>query len=208
MYKNFMGMILLVVLIVSLSACASVGLTGLVSSVSSGSATTKSNINNKLGVGILKLEGTNLQVTTNQAAELLLTWKAVKSLTKDDTVSTQEISALYDQMQEALTEEQVQAIEKMTWTQADMDSLMAKYGIDSSAAQSSKTSSQKSSSGGPGGGMPPPDGGGDLGIGGSGVQQSKKTSASGQSSTAKLEEVNLKVADKIIELMRQLVIGA
>ncbi len=44
-------------------------------------------IESKLGVGILELEGTDLAVTADQANELLLLWKAVKSLNSDDAAS-------------------------------------------------------------------------------------------------------------------------
>jgi len=85
----------------------------------------------KLAVGTLKLEGTDQAVTAEQASTLLPLWKAVKSLSSSDTISQDEITALYDQIKEAMTDGQVQAIENLNLTQEDMTALMESLGIQS-----------------------------------------------------------------------------
>lgn len=83
----------------------------------------------KLAVGTLKLEGTDQAVTAEQASTLLPLWKAVKSLSSSDTISQDEITALYDQIKEVMTDGQVQAIENLNLTQEDMTALMESLGI-------------------------------------------------------------------------------
>ena len=78
----------------------------------------------KLAIGTLKLEGTDLAVTAKEANDLLPLWKAVKSLSASDTTAPAEIQALYKQIEGVITSEQTQAIQKMTWTQDDMQALM------------------------------------------------------------------------------------
>lgn len=95
----------------------------------------------KLLVGTLKLEGTDLAVTQDQAAALLPLWQQIRTLTwgamrgpggpggpdqtpaastpaADDAETQQQIDALLGQIQAAMTGEQLQAIEEMQITQA------------------------------------------------------------------------------------------
>jgi hypothetical protein len=83
----------------------------------------------KLAVGTFKLEKTDLAVTPAEAKELLPLWKAVKSLSASDTASPEEIQALYNQIKETMTPEQVQSIEKMDLSQEDFGALMKDLGI-------------------------------------------------------------------------------
>ena len=56
-------------------------------------------VETKLAIGTLKLEGTELAVSAEEARELLPLWKAVKSLSTSDTISSDEIQALYQNSQ-------------------------------------------------------------------------------------------------------------
>jgi hypothetical protein len=87
-------------------------------------------IEQKLAIGALKLEGSANAVTSEQAAALLPLWKAVKSMSASTTTSAEEMSALYEQIQGAMTAEQVQAIKDLTLTMEDTQSLMKEYGIE------------------------------------------------------------------------------
>lgn len=98
----------------------------------------------RLAAGTLLLEDTDLKVSAEQAAALLPLWKAVKSLAASETSSADEISAIFDQIQESLSAEQVSAIEAMSLGGEEMAALAEKYDIQ----------------GGPGGGGMP---GGDMG---------------------------------------------
>lgn len=86
-------------------------------------------VDQKLAVGILKLEGTSLAVTPAQAKILLPLWTALKALSTNNNTTTDEINALFQQMQGSLTPDQVAAIQKMTWQQSDLQTLAQQYGV-------------------------------------------------------------------------------
>ncbi len=131
----------------------------------------------RLAVGILSLENGDLAVTPEQAQTLLPLWKAVRTLSSSDTASGEEIQALYEQIQEALSAGQLQQIQSLNLTQDDLRALMEQYGIQPnlpagvegnlSQEQIATRVAQRAEGGfpgsGPGGGFPP-----DGGMGGGG----------------------------------------
>ena len=100
----------------------------------------------QLAVGTLKLEGTANAVDPATAANLLPLWKAVNSLTGADTTSPIEINALYKQIKDAMTLEQVAAITAMKLTRADMVQVAQEKGLTIPGMQAASTGSQTSSS--------------------------------------------------------------
>ena len=84
----------------------------------------------QLALGTLSLEGTENEVTSEQAAELLPLWKAVKSLSSSGNVTTEEMDGLYKQIQKAMTPEQMQAIQAMDLSGENMGEVMKKLGIE------------------------------------------------------------------------------
>ncbi len=84
----------------------------------------------QLSMGTFLLEDTDLAVTPEQAAELLPLWKAVLSLSESDTAAQAEIDALYDQIEETMTAEQMEAIAVMNPTQEDIAALMEDLGLE------------------------------------------------------------------------------
>ncbi len=176
MTKSKLYLLVVLPLVMVLSACsavASLGIPGFSSSSNRSSQNqtafdpSKMPVEQKLGFGTLKLEGTPQAVTAKEASDLLPLWKAVKSLSASDTASPAEIEALYKQIEGAMTAEQVQTIQKMTWTQDDMGAVMSQYGVQfggpsvsgTPQASSTRTARRSQNNGGFGGG-PPPDGGG------------------------------------------------
>jgi hypothetical protein len=135
-------------LIFILSACTSVQLPW----VSGRSAQNPGlqQVKDKLAIGILKLEDTNLSVSSTQARDLLFLWKGIKVFNSDENITPREIAAVYDQMQGVLTPQQVQAIKDMNITREDINSLMKKYGVVNSAPPPSSTKKTTSSSSGGG----------------------------------------------------------
>ncbi len=91
-------------------------------------------IEQKLAIGTLKLEGTANAVTADEAAELLPLWKAVKSMSTGSNTSTEEMNALYEQIQGTMTAEQVQAIKDLELTMEDTQALMKEFGVEMSQA--------------------------------------------------------------------------
>jgi hypothetical protein len=88
----------------------------------------------RLSLGTFLLEDTDLAVTPEQAAELLPLWEAVLSLSESDTAAQAEIDALYNQIEETMTAEQLQAITEMNPTQEDITALMESLGLDNANA--------------------------------------------------------------------------
>jgi hypothetical protein len=84
----------------------------------------------KLAIGTLKLEGTDKAVDSEEAKTLLPLWKAVRTLSASETISSKEMDALYSQIEGAMTKEQVKAIEEMSLTREDISKLMADLGIN------------------------------------------------------------------------------
>ncbi len=84
----------------------------------------------QLSMGTFLLEDTDLAVTPEQAVELLPLWKAVLSLSESDTAAQAEIDALYDQIEETMTAEQMEAIAVTNPTQEDIAALMEDLGLE------------------------------------------------------------------------------
>ncbi len=163
----------------------------------------------------LELEGTDLAVTADQANELLLLWKAVKSLNSDDAASDAEIQALYAQIEENLTEDQVQVIRELSLTEEELSALMQQYGQNQMAAEAPSSSSSSSSQmqppdgggGGPGGGGDMAMGGGGDAMAGGGIDMGAQASTDQEQQAAPTTnntmDMNLMFADAIINLLQQ-----
>lgn len=127
-------------------------------------------ISAQLGFGTLMLEDTELAVTPTQAAELLPLWKAARSLSDSETISEAELEAIFKQIQDAMTPEQLAAINEMEFGSEQMAQLAEDLGISfgfggegfgnltpeqQATAQAARESGQGFSGGGfPGGGFP------------------------------------------------------
>lgn len=86
-------------------------------------------LRNQLAFGILKLDGTPNAVTSEQAGKLVPLWQAIVALSGDTTTADEELTAVQDQIVEALTPEQLQSIAAMKITNAGLDVFYAEYGI-------------------------------------------------------------------------------
>src|SRR5574341_1639697 len=117
----------------------------------------------KLLIGTFKLEDTDLAVTADQAKTLLPLWQAIRSLSNSDTTAAAEMTALEKQIQETLTTEQMDQINAMPLTRADLQTLAGGLGVSSGggsqASTTGTTSAQALSGGAPADGGMPPDGG-------------------------------------------------
>jgi hypothetical protein len=120
----------------------------------------------QLSVGTFVLEDTKMAVTSEQAAELLPLWKAVRSLTESDTTARVEIDAVILQIEDAMTTEQLAFITETELSMEDMSALMEKFGVVPQGAQAGNMAGAPGGSpgGGPGMGM-----GMGMGPGGGGM---------------------------------------
>lgn len=86
-------------------------------------------IQTQLTLGILKLEETDLAVDTEQAAELLTLWQAIRSLSSSDITAEGEIEAIVNQILDTMSPEQLKAIAAMELTQEGIFELTQELGI-------------------------------------------------------------------------------
>ena len=188
------SILLMLVLSTALAACSGNPLANLpIMPQTQANDPAKMAVTSKLAVGILKMEGTSQAVTSTQACALLPLWRAVYKMGNDQSASSTEVTALYEQIQETLTADQVNAIQKINWTQQELMELTQKYGGGNPSGQSASSSaaakSSSSQQGGPGGG--PPDmggpGGGPMGdiLGPSGGTTSSTATAKSGSTSAR-----------------------
>jgi hypothetical protein len=89
----------------------------------------------QLVVGTLKLDGTANEVDVNQAAELLTLWQAARSLSSSDSTAPEELNALFKQIEETMTPEQIQAIKDMKPTREDMSQVFQQMGMNFGAGE-------------------------------------------------------------------------
>lgn len=115
----------------------------------------------QLMFGTFYLEDTDQAVTPGQASEMLLLWKAVRSLSDSETVAAEELDALYDQIAESMTAEQLAVLEGVEFTREDQAAFMEAHGISMGAGNR-----EASTDGESGGFVAPPEGMGGGGPGG------------------------------------------
>jgi hypothetical protein len=199
-------------LVVILSACsgtASANSTSKSSQITLASLT----IQNKLGFGILKLEGTNQAVTASQASTLLPLWMAVKSLNSNNTTSPAEMTALYQQIEDSLTTAQVQAIQNLSLTQTELNSMIQQQrtvtGTSPRSSSSNSSSNFQPQAGGAGpnsGGIPFT--GGSSNFAASNGQTSSSGTAVPKTSTVKsaansASQLNVMFASSVVTLLQK-----
>ena len=83
----------------------------------------------RLAIGIFKLEGTGNAVTPAEAKVLLPLWQQIQTLDANGSATQTEIQNVTDQMLVALNTTQVNAIDAMNLTAADIQSLMQQLNI-------------------------------------------------------------------------------
>ena len=157
---------LLILLALVLAGCS--GLSSKTQASSTKESTSLTTVT-ELVVGTLKLEGTQEDVTSDQAEELLILWKAYRAVSNSDTAAQAEIDALIKQIQGTMTTEQMATILSMHLSQQDVSALIQEQEIELSSASSSTTLQNTGNSAPTGGGDlaggAPPDMGGIDGLG-------------------------------------------
>jgi hypothetical protein len=84
----------------------------------------------RLAVGTLALEDTDNAVTPEQAANLLLLWKVAYNLSTADDAKPEDLEVAFEQIQDAMTAGQIEAIESLELTRDNLVDLAEKLGID------------------------------------------------------------------------------
>jgi len=83
----------------------------------------------QLGFGTLLLEDSEHAVDADQAAQLLPLWKAARSLSESETAAEAELEAVFNQIEDTMTAEQINAIANLQLTGETMAQLMEDLGI-------------------------------------------------------------------------------
>ena len=141
----------------------------------------------QLVMGTFMLEDTELTVDSDQAAQLLPLWKAARSLGSSDTAAAEEVGAVYNQIQETMTPEQIAAIAAMQIGREDMFEVVQELGLSFGGGggdftpemQATAQAARASGQGFPGGfgGRPGGGGGPGGGAGGAGLSPEGRETA-------------------------------
>jgi len=83
----------------------------------------------QLGFGTILLEDSEYAVDSDQAAQLLPLWKAARSLSESETAAEAELEAVFNQIEDTMTAEQINAIANLQLTGEAMAQLMEDLGI-------------------------------------------------------------------------------
>jgi len=84
----------------------------------------------QLALGTFKLEETDYAIQADQAQEMLILWKAVRSLTESETTAAEEIEAVINQIGDSMTADQMAAVESMELTFQDMGAIAEALGLE------------------------------------------------------------------------------
>lgn len=84
---------------------------------------------NQLLLGTLRLEETDQAITSEQAKELLLLWRALAALTASGTAAPEETEAVQNQIMENMTPEQISAVAAMELTNAALQEFYLEVGL-------------------------------------------------------------------------------
>ena len=169
--RKIVPLILIATLALTLAACGAAAASNSTSATGGQTAAGTPVPNNaslpvltQLLIGTFKLEDTELAVTPDQAKTLLPLWQAVRSLGSSSTTATAEMTALEKQIQETLTAEQMDRINAMPLTRADLQTLAGDLGISFGGGNRANATGTPGARAFPDGGFPdgggfPPDGG-------------------------------------------------
>jgi hypothetical protein len=108
----------------------------------------------ELALGTLKLQGSSNAVTSSQAAQLLTLWEGYASISSSDTTSQVELDALVSQIEAAMTDAQLKAIDDMHLTSQSLAETLSSISSASSPGTPDSSGLSQSSSGGTSSGMP------------------------------------------------------
>lgn len=161
-------------------------------------------------MGTFMLEETELAVTPEQASDLAFLWKAVRSLAESDSATQEERQALINQIQDTMTEEQLEAMQTQDFSMEEYRALMDELGLSMNQMQENAESEipegagqgrpegmQPGMGGGPGGGM----GGGQIGDIDPEVMATLQAERAGR--TGGGDRMSLLMLDPLIELLEE-----
>jgi hypothetical protein len=81
-------------------------------------------------MGSFELEGTENEITSEQATELIPLWQVLKNLLDSDTAAAAEIDAVVNQISDTMTDDQIAYINNMVFDPQSMRTLMEELGLN------------------------------------------------------------------------------
>jgi len=149
--RNVISIIFVMALVLSLAACGAKETTE--AAAADGAANAREMpLTTRLVMGTLQLEGTENEVTAEQAAELVPLWKGYVALSASDSTSREELNALAEQISESMTAEQIAFIDDLSAESMDMMGLMEELGVEM-PARAAGDDAESGQAFRPGGGM-------------------------------------------------------
>jgi len=122
-------LVVLILVILVLTACGTENQESSAQAASDGGLREMS-LSMKLMLGTFKLDETDYPIDAVQAGQLLPLWKAIRSLTESETTAREEVDAVVNQIEDNMTQVQLQAIEDMQLSFQDMGELAEELGLD------------------------------------------------------------------------------
>ena len=205
--KKWLAVSIVIGLVLALSACGSAQNSSAVAT-----ASTALSQEGQLLVGTLKLESTNLAVSSTQAEQLLPLWEMLQSLASSGTAASQEIDAVVSQIESTMSNQQITSITDMNLTQQDLVTAAMDTGTSSETSGSASTTKASSvqiqaGAGDPGGGNPPADMDGgmpaSLGAQSAGQTQTGSSQTVTGQSTGTTNEVSPALINALVELLKK-----
>jgi hypothetical protein len=193
---------LLIVLSLFLSSCSAASTGTPISSIDN-----ELPIATQLAVGTLKLEEGGQDVTAEQAEELVVYWQVYKELSQSETAAQAEMDGLVTQIQETMTDVQMQAITDMALTQQDV--ITAMQGMTVVSSDSSDSTVNVPSGGDmPAGGPPdgsgaPPDGGLAMDVSGAAPDMDQVQSLQSGAGLSGVTDAPSTLIDALIEVLQE-----
>ena len=199
-------------LLFALTACGST-----TSSVGSGSPSTNSFRNSpnstgplkseaKLALGTIKLEDTKQAVDPKMAANLVPLWQLLYQLDSSTSAAPQEVTAVVDQIKATMTPVQINTINSMSLTQADVFTVFQGQANGSGGPTGSGTTGGNRGGGGgfPGGGPPGGGGipGGGFSGGGTGATPTPQAGSAAQAAKARENATSTLLINQVIILLQ------
>jgi len=202
--KKWIVVWLIASLVLVLTACGSTK-----SAEAAPTASTELSQEGKLLVGTLKLESTDLAVTSGQADLLLPLWQTLSSLESSGTAADQEIDAVVSQIEGIMSAGQLSTITAMDLTEQDLAAAIGNSGASAQASASDGLAGADSpqfqaGGGAPGGGNPPADmGGGAMpASAGTGVAGQIQAQAGTTQAATTTMQVSPALIDALVEILK------
>jgi len=126
---------MILVLILALTACAPAAAIVVPTSINQVSSplvidfADAASLRNQLAFGTLKLEGTALAITPEQARALLPFWQAILSMSGDSTTISDELTAVQNQIIAEMKPDQLKAMAALQITNSQLSAFYAENGI-------------------------------------------------------------------------------